>query len=188
MTILKTKDFILRPLKIEDAEVYFEITQDKLAQRGFIHPPKDLKEAKEDIKKYIDQGKKGIGEPFAIEVNGEYAGSVILQFQNFNPKDYRGRMHIWLHPKFRGQGIMTRACNLVVKYAFKKYKWVKIIAQTRSYNKSAQGVLKRTGFKLEGILKKDTIKDGKYVDNTLWARMNPKSGRNVKQKINRLLK
>lgn len=169
--IIKTKDFILRPLRMSDAEAYFEITQDKLAQRGFQRPPKNLREAKEDIKKYIDQQKKGIGEPFAIEINGEYAGSVIIQFQNFDPKDHRGRMHVWLHPKFRGKGIMTKAVKIMVKYAFRKYKWVKIIAQTRSYNKPAQGVLKRAGFKLEGIFKKDAIKNGKYVDNTVWARM-----------------
>ncbi len=175
MVIIKTKEFILRPLKISDAQKYYEITQDKLSQLGFSHPPKNIAEAKKDIQDYINQGKKKIGEPFAIEIGGEYAGSVILQFQNFNPQDHRGRIHIWLHPKFRGRGIMTKAVNLVVKYAFKKYKWVKIIAQTRSYNKASQGVLKRTGFKLEGVLKKDALKNGKYVDNTLWARFNPKS-------------
>ena len=78
MAIIKTRDFTLRPLRMSDAEGYFEITKDRLSKRGFSHPPKTLGDAKADIKRYLERGRKKITEPYAIEINKEYAGSVIL--------------------------------------------------------------------------------------------------------------
>ena len=43
---------------MSDAKAYFEITQDKLAQKGFHNPPRNLKEAKANIKDYVDRAKK----------------------------------------------------------------------------------------------------------------------------------
>ena len=74
-----------------------------------------------------------------------------------------------LHPKFRGRGIMARAVKLVTKYAFKKYKLKRISGMCRTFNKSSIKVLERAGYKLEGILRKNKMKDGKYVDDMVWA-------------------
>ena len=176
--IIKTKDFILRPANMSDADKYFQMMQDSLTREGFMSTPKNMNEAKKEIKEYIKafDNKFKFNKLFVIDVNGNFAGYVILQTQNYNPTEHRGRIHMALHPGYRGLGLMEKAINVLVKYSFDKYNFIKICAQCRSFNKGAQNVLKKTGFKLEGVLKKDAIKDGKYLDNMLWAKMNTKIG------------
>ncbi|MEI7719123.1 MAG: GNAT family N-acetyltransferase [archaeon] len=179
---IKTKDFILRPIKLTDTQRYFEMMQDPFTKRGFMCVPKNVEEAREEIKKEIIdfKSKEKFNKLFVIDINRKFCGYVVLQTQSFKPEDHRGRLHIALHPDCRGTGIIQKAVKTIVKYGFEKYKWAKIYGQCRSFNKGAIGVLKKSGFVLEGTLKKDAIKEGKYVNNLLWAIMNPKIGDNVK--------
>lgn len=179
---IETREFILRPLKLTDTSRYFEMMQDSLTKRGFMSVPKNINEAEKEIKKKIKdfKDKDKFNKLFVIDIGGRFCGYVILQTQDFRPKDHRGRLHIALHPEYRGTGIIQKAVEIIVNYGFEKYGWAKIYAQCRSFNRGAIGVLKKTGFKLEGVLKKDAIKDGKYVDNMLWARFNPKIGENAR--------
>ena len=59
MTILKTKDFILRPLKLSDAKPYFEVMQDKETKRNLESVATSLAEAKQEIKDDLKQIKVG---------------------------------------------------------------------------------------------------------------------------------
>lgn len=40
----------------------------------------------------------------------------------------------------------------------------------RTFNKASARVLEKSGYKLEGILRKNKFKDGKYLDDMLWAK------------------
>ena len=55
MTIIKTKDFTLRHVKISDAKVFFEAEQDEEARRNFMTTPKSVEEVENDIKEEIEQ-------------------------------------------------------------------------------------------------------------------------------------
>ena len=169
--IIKTKEFILRPIRMSDAKAYFETMQDKQTQKGFMTFPKNIREAKKEIKGRIRDTNSKKSETFAIEVNGEYAGFVEIDHENWNPKDHRGRVHYCTHPKFRGKGITTKAVKLITEYGFKKLKLKRIVGTCRSYNKASARVLEKARYKLEGILRKDVIKNRKYTDTMIWARV-----------------
>jgi ribosomal-protein-alanine N-acetyltransferase len=169
MTIIKGKGFVLRPIKMSDAKAYFETMQDKETKKGFMTVPKSLQEAKKEIKEHVQRACKKTSETFAIDVDGEYAGYVKIDHENWDPKEYHGRIHYCTHPKFRGKGITTKAVKLVTEYAFKRYKFKRIVGRCRSFNKASARVLEKAGYKLEGIMRKDAFKDGKYYDNMIWA-------------------
>lgn len=146
MTIIKTKDFILRPLKLSDAKPYFEVMQDEETQRNFTTFPKTFAEAKEEIRQDLKEMKEKGSEYFTIEINGEYAGNVVLQHQNFDPQSGEGRVHLWIHPKFRGRGLATKALGELVNYGLKtKYK--RIFAQCKAINKGVIKINKKLDFK-----------------------------------------
>jgi len=94
MTIIKTKDFILRPLKLADAKPYFETMQNEETKRNMESVPDSLAETKQELKKYLKQVKEKDSEYFTIEINGEYAGNVVLQHQNWDPTSNEGRIHL----------------------------------------------------------------------------------------------
>jgi len=113
-------------------------------------------------------------ETFAIEINGEFAGYVGIHSLNENPLKEKGAIGIigyCMHPKFRGLGITTKAVKFLTEYAFKKYKLKRISGRCRSFNKASAKVLEKVGYKLEGIHRKESYKNGKYCDNIIWAKV-----------------
>lgn len=172
MTIIKTKDFILRPIKVDDAKMYLESHLNKEAKKGFMSTPKNLVEAKKEIKERLEDEKKGTQETLAIEVDGEYAGFVNIHGLTKNDRyKHAAIIGYCTHPKYRGKGITTKAVKLVTDYAFKKYHLKRISGMCRTFNKASARVLEKAGYKLEGILKKNKFKDGKYLDDMLWAKV-----------------
>ena len=90
MTIIKTKEFILRPLKISDTQGYWECMQDEETKKGFGSVPHSFHEAEKEVKEYILKSKKGLMEVFTIEVEGNYAGNIRLDRQNWDKETDEG--------------------------------------------------------------------------------------------------
>jgi ribosomal-protein-alanine N-acetyltransferase len=167
MTILtpKSKRFVLRPITIKDAKVYYECQSDAEAKRNFMSVPKNLIEAKNEISKNLNKNSLN----FAIEVNGEVAGFVHLELNDKPNYKHSAIIGYGIHPKFRGKGLATEAAKLVTEYGFKKLKLKRITGMCRTFNKASARVLEKAGYRLEGILKKNKFKNGKYLDDMLWA-------------------
>lgn len=151
-----------------DLQGYLECHQDKEAKKNFMSVPKTLQEAKKEIN-YRDSEEHKLA--WVIEVNGEFAGFVHLKLNN-NPKHKHSAIIGYaIHPKYRGKGIATDAIKAVTKYAFKKLKLVRISAMCRTFNKASAKALENAEYKLEGILRKNKYKNGKYLDDMLWAKV-----------------
>ncbi|MBW3002021.1 GNAT family N-acetyltransferase [Candidatus Woesearchaeota archaeon] len=163
MTIIRTKEFILRPINLLDAEPYFEVMQDEETKKNLTSVPKNLSEAKQEIKGLIKQIKEKDSEIFTVEINGKYAGNVLLQHQNWNPASDEGRVHIWIHPDYRGKGLATKVLAVVVKYGLKN-KFKRIFAQCKAHNKGVITVLKNLDFKK---VKTHSVENSKKI---LWVK------------------
>ncbi len=171
MKMIKGKGFVLRHIKMSDAEGFLEIHKDKAARKGFMTFPKDIKESRKDLQEKISAMKNKTGETFAIEINGEFAGYVELHDLNKKYHEHQGSIGYCLNKKFRGKGIVTKAVKLVTSYGFKKYKLKRIEGWCRTFNKASARVLEKAGYKLEGVLRKNKFKDGKYLDDMIWAKV-----------------
>lgn len=146
MTIIRAKEFVLRPLKLSDAKPYFEVMQDKETKDNLESVPNTLNDVKQEIRDYLKQDKEKDSEHFSIEINGKYAGNVILQHQNWDPDSDEGRIHLWIHPRYRGKGLATKVLEEVIRYGFRK-KFKRIFAQCKAINKGIIKVNKRLGFR-----------------------------------------
>lgn len=157
MTIIKTKEFILRPIQLSDAKPYFKVMQDKETKKNLTSVPKNLEETKQEIKDYIKQVKEKDSEIFTIEIKGKYAGNVLLQHQNWDPSSDEGRVHVWIHPDYRGKGIAAKVLKEVMDHGFKS-KFKRIFAQCKACNEEIISVLKRLGFKKAKTHSADGVK------------------------------
>jgi RimJ/RimL family protein N-acetyltransferase len=164
--IIKTKDFILRPIKSSDAQGYLECHQDEDAKKNFMNVPKNLKEARKEISESV---KDGI--VFAIEIEGKFAGFVHLEISNKLMYKHSAIIGLGLHRDFRGRGIATNVLKVVTNYGFEKLKLKRISGMCRTFNKASARMLEKSGYKLEGILIKNKFKDGKYLDDMIWAKV-----------------
>lgn len=144
---IKGEGFILRRIKLRDSKGYWEIMQDKEAIKGFRNVPHSFEEAKKEVKDHIKKSKQGITEVLSIFVEGKYAGNVKLDYQNWDKTSDKGRVHLWLHPDYRGKGLATKALRRVIDYGFDKKKMKVIYAQCKKSNKAVCKVNEKVGFK-----------------------------------------
>ncbi|MBL7056052.1 GNAT family N-acetyltransferase [Candidatus Woesearchaeota archaeon] len=166
MTIIKSKGFVLRPFKKTDEESLVENINDSLIYRYTCRIPHPY--TRKDANKFITEIIKEKGETaFAIDIQGKVVGCVGLH----NIKKHKAEIGYWLGEKYWGKGIVSVAVKLVTKYAFGKLKVSRVYAPIFKQNKASARVLEKNGYKLEGILRKDHVKDGKFIDLKMYAKV-----------------
>ena len=171
--ILKAKGFVLRHTRMSDLKEYYETCKDKVMIKNFMSTPKNINEAREEIKKRMAEYKKKRppGESFVIEINGKFAGGIEIIGLSYGHEKHKAKVSYFLKKEFRGKDLMVEPLKLVTKYAFKKYKLKRIEAFTRTFNKPSMKVLEQAGYKFEGILRKNKCKKGKYLDDAVYAKV-----------------
>ncbi len=102
----------------------------------------------------------------------DFAGH--LQLVDIDPLLGQAMIGYSLSPGHRGRGVMTRAVNLLVGWAFENTSIGRIIAGTAPDNTASHRVLERAGFTRE-LLVKGLLPgpDGTRVDDLRWARVRP---------------
>jgi len=168
--IIKTKKFTLRPYKKWDEKSLQENINDKHIYKFTVripHPYK-IKDARDFIKSCLkaQKNKDKSKIMLAIDVEGRVIGAVALE----NIKKHKAEIGYWLGKRYWNTGIMTEAVKIMTDYGFSKLKLKRVYANTFPQNKASRKVLEKNGFKLEGMLKKDELKDGKVYDTTIYAK------------------
>lgn len=108
------------------------------------------------------------GAQFAIDVAGRAIGGAGLF-----PRDdvYRRSAEIgyWLGRDYWGRGLATQVVPALVQYAFESFDVCRLSAEVFEGNAASMRVLEKSGFSLEGRLRKAITKDGRTLDAFLYA-------------------
>ncbi|MBR9705878.1 GNAT family N-acetyltransferase [Candidatus Pacearchaeota archaeon] len=165
--------FVLRHITLNDLDEYLRISLDSAVKKGILKVPKTKAEARKEINEIMTsyREKKPKDEDFAIDVDGKFIGLVSIHGLSYGYEKHKGVLGYWIAKEYRGKGIATMAVKMVTKYAFKKYKLIRITGFCRTFNKASARVLEKAGYKCEGILRKNKFKDGKYLHDMLFAKV-----------------
>ena len=171
MPTIRSKQFTLRPFRRGDEESLIKNINNKKVARNTLRIPYPYK--KKNARFWISHNlklqkkKKKTGINFAIDINGKVIGSIGLD----KIEVHKAEMGYWLGEKYWGQGIMTSAVKLVTKYGFTKLGLRRIYADVFPFNKASARILEKAGYKYEGRLRKDVLKDNKPKDHLLFAKV-----------------
>lgn len=165
-----TKQFTLRPLKLSDLNALTKNVNDKTIARytGRIPYPYTVQNGRSWLRRKIQEQKKRIAYPRAIDINGELVG--IIEICRII-RGHKASLGYWIAKKYRDQGIMSRAIREMVRYGFKTLKLKRIYAYVFPQNIASQKVLERNGFVKEGLLIKHVRKDNKFRDLFIFAKV-----------------
>lgn len=105
---------------------------------------------------------------FAIDVGGEAVGGIGLQ-PGADVERFSAEIGYWLGEPFWGRGIATAALRGTVAHALRELELVRIFALPFSTNLGSARVLEKAGFSLEGILRSSAVKEGRFLDQRLYA-------------------
>lgn len=105
---------------------------------------------------------------FAIEVDGEACGGIGFSL-NDDVERVSAEIGYWLGEKYWGHGITTEALKALTQYAIDEHHLTRVYAIPFEWNSPSFRVLEKAGYQLECRMRKSAIKDGKIVDQLLYA-------------------
>lgn len=107
---------------------------------------------------------------WCIEVGGEAAGGIGLS-RGEDVERYAAELGYWLGEAHWGQGIVSEAVASVTDYAFAELGVHRMFALPYAHNRASARVLEKSGYTLEAQLRDASFKDGAFVDQLLYARV-----------------
>ena len=105
---------------------------------------------------------------FAIACATEAIGGIGLRLQD-DVLRRSAEVGFWLGEPFWGRGIGTATLRAFTNYAFKQFGLVRLYGYVYEWNLASARVMEKAGYVREGHLRKSVIKDGKIIDQFLYA-------------------
>lgn len=165
---------ILRAYKEEDIDVATKLVNDKELKKflvNFIPFPTSNWEEEEWVKSQ-KSNKEGTYN-FAIEdiETNKYIGGCGINSVNWLARV--ATVGIMIGDKdYWGKGYGTDAMKVLIDFIFNNMNINKIRLSVFSFNERAIKSYERCGFEVEGVLKNEIFKDGKYYDEIIMSKFN----------------
>lgn len=113
------------------------------------------------------------GESLALSIlrrsDGQLLGGVGLH--RLEEGQARAEIGYWLGREHRGHGYATEAVNLLLAVGFNRLGLHRIEARVYPRNLASRRVARRCGFQLEGRLRDEVQKDGRWYSTLLFSRL-----------------
>ena len=105
---------------------------------------------------------------YAVTLDDRAVGS-IGAFRQGNIHRQTAELGYYLAEEYWGRGIMTQAIRQLCAILFDSTDLLRIYAEPFAYNTGSRRALEKAGFRFEGILKNNAVKNGKVVDMALYS-------------------
>ncbi|MBI1852807.1 MAG: GNAT family N-acetyltransferase [Planctomycetes bacterium] len=109
---------------------------------------------------------------FAIAVDDQAIGGIGFSLHT-DVERVSAEIGYWIGESFWGRGITTEALRAVTAHAVVKHQLTRIFAVPYEWNPASCRVLEKAGYVLEGRMRRSAIKDGKVIDQFLYAYVVP---------------
>ena len=120
------------------------------------------------IRSLLEQSRDGHGAPFALEVDGEFAGQVNVS-QMFFGSLSSCAIGYWIAQRFAGRNLMPTAVALATDYCFLRLGLHRVEICIRPENAPSLRVVEKLGFRYEGLRRKYIHIDGAWRDHFAFA-------------------
>ena len=181
---LKSDTLTMRPMRPSDAEDIYRAVQDPEIPKFTTVPadyPIDLaiefantRAAASFVNKtelvfvIEDSRLATVGYPYS---NG-FAG--VMSLHTIDIPNHRAEIGYWLAKEARGQGICTKAAELITEYGLMTIGFKRIDGIVDVRNEPSKAALLKAGYEFEGIMKSYvTRRDGSQLDMALFAATKP---------------
>lgn len=164
--------FIMRAIKVEDAEDMFEYAGDdevteKLSWPSHASVDVTEKSIKEN---FLSRPENGIPLGYAIVMkeNNKMIGT--CDFWTINGRHNFGEIGYVINKKYWGRGVTTRALKELIKFGFDYLGLERIQIAHATDNIASQRVIEKCDFRLEGHTRhSERRKTGKYADHKIYS-------------------
>lgn len=105
---------------------------------------------------------------FAVTADSKVIGSIGV-FRQQNIHRQTAELGYYIAEEYWGRGLMTEAVTQVCRHVFENSDIIRIYAEPFAYNAAFCRVLEKAGFKYEGTLRDNAVKNGKVIDMKMYS-------------------
>jgi RimJ/RimL family protein N-acetyltransferase len=105
---------------------------------------------------------------FAVVIDGQAVGSIGI-LPHTDVERISVEIGYFLGAEFWGRGIMSEVLAAVAKYVMQTHGLERVYALPYAGNPASCRVLEKAGFTREGLMRRSAIKDGKVLDQCIYA-------------------
>jgi ribosomal-protein-alanine N-acetyltransferase len=170
---MTTPDLRLVPALPEHVDIWMAIRAEPLARRMLPMEP----ETREGLLKRILEASSDVTDPKAkgfrwmVELDGRVIGTVSAR----ELSRVQGRIEIgyMLSSAYVGKGLGTRAVGMALERLFSMPFLHRVWLGTAADNLASQGLARKLGFTLEGVMRGHYVVEGQRKDQQVWGLLRP---------------
>lgn len=162
---IETERLILKEIKPEHDKELFHFFSDREVLRYYdINPLKDLEESKKLIDLFTKNfnNEAGIRWGICLKEDGTIIGT--CGYHNWSKGFLRAEVGYELSKEYWRKGIMSEVLKAIITYGFNKMELNRIEALVEPKNIASKEILKKIGFKEEGLLREYAFFRNELVD------------------------
>ncbi|MEW2416866.1 GNAT family protein [Streptomyces sp. NPDC046866] len=131
----------------------------------------DLESARSFLSAYAQKAAADGGRIYGIRVGGTLVGGVL--FRTFDAAGGTCEVGCWLEPAAAGRGLVTKACRILIDWAFHERGMHRVEWYASAANKPSLAVAERLGMTREGVLRQNYLHRGVRQDTEVWSVLAP---------------
>lgn len=177
MTLQIDDQIKLELVDVQHAEVLYELAVDNRTHieqwMQWIRNMHSVDFMHNFIKYTKERNANGLEYAYIILFNNIVVGRIGLY--KIDAQNKIGEIGYWISEDYQGYGIITKACEGLISFAFKELLLNRIEIKCGTENYKSQGIPERLNFKLEGVLKEAELVNGTFIDLNLYALLKNKN-------------
>ena len=169
LPVLTGKRVILRELRTSDAPSLLAMLTTEEVTRFISPPPTTVEGFERFIVWTLRQRMAGSYACFAVTVQGCDTAIGIFQVRELEPGFGTAEWGFAIGSEFWGTGVFQDSAELVLEFVFDTIGVHRLEARAAVQNGRGTGALLKAGAVQEGILRKSFLRNGRYLDQALYA-------------------
>ena len=169
LPVLRAKGITLRELRVSDASSLLALLTTEEVTR-FISPPPTTIEGFERFIQWAQREREaGRYLCFAVVPDGYETAVGLFQIRQLDPMFGAAEWGFALGSAFWGSGLFVSGADLMIDFAFDVIGVHRLEARAAVENGRGNGALRKVGAVQEGVLRKSFLRNGRLLDQSLWA-------------------
>jgi len=158
-------------MTMDDLDFYFKHFSVREIEEGTGYPaPRDLDVAREEVQRFIiNLFEHGLGYRWGIARKDDDQLIGTCGFYLWDKEVRKAEIGYDLEPRCWGQGIMTEALGEMLRFGFEEMDLNRIQVKTAPWNERSMRLVRRLGFRKEGVLRDNFVFKGELQDDVLFS-------------------
>lgn len=163
-------DYVLRLMKMADAEAIFAIRSDEETMKYMgVKPLKNMEEAQNWIKTCLREHEQNLAITWVITHPTEVQALGYCTLWQINAKNNFAQLGYALQRHHTGKGIMLKVLPIIVDLAFNRLGFHRLEANLDKHNLASEKLIQKLGFQKEALLRENYYFDGEYIDSLIYG-------------------